>query len=117
MHQALKARDDVQHAAEAQREAEARIDEQIRRDKAMQEKRRRLVALRTSLSEDTLEALEAQAREELAKEGRDRTPVGYELLLKLKVEELMEQRFMEGEREGEAGKMAVVQPELFSARG
>jgi hypothetical protein len=30
--------------------------------------------------------------------------IGYELLLKLKVEELMEQRFMEGEGEGEAGK-------------
>jgi hypothetical protein len=117
VHQALKARDDVQHAADAQREAEARIDEQIRRDKEMQEKRRRLAELRASLSEDTLAALPAQAREELAKEGRDRTPVGYELLLKLKVEELMEQRFMEGEGEGEAGKMAAVQPELFSAGG
>src|SRR5882724_2530361 len=117
MHQALKARDDVQHAAEAQREAEARIDEQIRRDKAMQEKRRRLAEIRASLSEDTLAALHAQASGELAKEGSDRTRVGYELLLKLKMEELIEQRFMEGEGEGEARKMATVQPELFSAGG
>jgi hypothetical protein len=117
MHQALKARDDVQHAAEAQREAEARIDEQIRRDKAMQEKRRRLAEIRASLSEDTLAALHAQASGELAKEGSDRMRVGYDLLLKLKMEELIEQRFMEGEGEGEARKIATVQPELFSAGG
>jgi hypothetical protein len=107
----------VQHAAAAQREAEARINERIRQDKEMQEKRRVLAEIRTSLSEDTLAALQVQAQEELAKEGSDRTRVGYELLLKLKIEELIEQRFMEGEGEGEARKMAAVQPELFSARG
>jgi hypothetical protein len=83
----------------------------------MQEKRRRLAEIRASLSEDTLAALHAQASGELAKEGSDRTRVGYELLLKLKMEELIEQRFMEGEGEGEARKMATVQPELFSAGG
>jgi len=49
--------------------------------------------------------------------GRDRTPVGDERLLKLKVEELMEQRLMEGEGDGDAGQMAAVPPGLCSAGG
>jgi hypothetical protein len=61
--------------------------------------------------------LQAQAREALAKEGRDHTPVGDERLLTLTREERMEQRFLAGAGDGEAGQMAAVQPGLFAAGG
>jgi alkylhydroperoxidase/carboxymuconolactone decarboxylase family protein YurZ len=117
MHQALQARDDVPHAAAAPREAAARIDEQLRREKALQEQRRRLAALRAAVSAASLAALRAQAREALAREGRDHTRVGDERLLKLTVEERMEQRFLARAGAGEAHQMAAVQPGLFAAGG
>jgi hypothetical protein len=49
MHQALRARDDEQHAEEAQREAEARIDEQLHRERKERE-RRWLADMRAALS-------------------------------------------------------------------
>jgi hypothetical protein len=94
MHQALKARDDVQHAEEAQREAEVRVDEQLRRERDERERRRRLAEIRAALSADTLETLRSRAEEALANDGVARTHLGYEVLVKLKVDELLEQGFM-----------------------
>jgi hypothetical protein len=94
MHQALKARDDVQHAEEAQREAEVRVDEQLRRERDERERRRRLADRRAALSADTLETLRRRAEEALANDGVARTHLGYEVLVKLKVDELLEQGFM-----------------------
>jgi hypothetical protein len=91
MHQALQARDDAQHAEEAQREAEARIDEQLHQEREEQERRRRLADRRTALSDEALARLRHRAEEALAADGVNRTRLGYEVLVKLKVDDLLEQ--------------------------
>jgi hypothetical protein len=80
MHQALKARDDVQHAEEAQREAEARINEQLTREREARERRQSVAKIRATLSEDMLATLKRRAEEALATEGVARTRLGYEVL-------------------------------------
>jgi hypothetical protein len=90
MHQALKARDDVQHTEEAQQEAEARVNEQLSREREMQERKRRLTDVRTSLPGTVLEALRCRAEEALTAEGVERTHLGYNVLVKLKLDELLE---------------------------
>jgi hypothetical protein len=94
MHQALKARDDVQHAEEAQREAEARIDDQLTREREAQERRQSVAEIRATLSEDMLATLRRRAEEILATEGVVRTRLGYGVLVKLKVDELLEQEYL-----------------------
>jgi hypothetical protein len=93
MHQALKARDDVQHAEEAQREAEARINEQLTREREEQERKHYVAGIRATLPEDILVTLRHRAQEALATEGVARTHLGYEVLVKLKVDELLEQEY------------------------
>jgi hypothetical protein len=93
MHQALKARDDVQHAEEAQREAEARIDDQLNREREEQERRQHLAEIRATLPEDVLITLRRRAEEVLATQGVARTHMGYEVLVKLKVDEFLEQEY------------------------
>jgi hypothetical protein len=90
MHQALKARDDAQHAEEAQQEAEARVDEQLRREREERERRRRLADRRAALSDEALATLKCRAEEALAADGVARTRLGYDVLVKLKMEELLE---------------------------
>jgi hypothetical protein len=90
MHQALRARDDAEAAEEAKREAEARIDEQLRHEQAERDRRRRLVEIRAALPADTLEALRRRAEEALANDGTDRTHLGYDVLVKIKLDELLE---------------------------
>jgi hypothetical protein len=90
MHQALKARDDVQHAEEAQREAEVRVDEQLRRERDERERRRQLADKRAALSDELLATLRHRAEEALAADGVERTRLGYEVLVKLKLDELLE---------------------------
>jgi hypothetical protein len=90
MHQALQARDDAQHAEEVQRDAEARIDEQLHQEREEQDRRRRLAELRASLPAETLAALQRRAEEALAADGVDRTSLGYDVLVKLKRDELLE---------------------------
>jgi hypothetical protein len=90
MHQALKARDDVQHAEEAQREAEAQVNEQLRCEREQRDRRRRLAEIRAALSTDTLETLRHRAEEALAADGVARTHLGYDVLVKLKVDDLLE---------------------------
>jgi hypothetical protein len=91
MHQALKARDDVQHAEEAQQEAEARIDEQLHREREERERRRRLADRRAALPDEALAALRHRAEEALAADGVERTRLGYEVLVKLTMDDLLEQ--------------------------
>jgi hypothetical protein len=90
MHQVLKARDDVQHAEEAQREAEVRVDEQLRRERDEWERRRQLAERRAALSDELLATLRHRAEEALAADGVERTRLGYEVLVKLKLDELLE---------------------------
>jgi len=82
MHQALKARDDAQHAEEAQQEAEARIDEQLYREREERERRRRLADRRAALSDEALATLRHRAEEALAANGVARTRLGYERVFK-----------------------------------
>jgi hypothetical protein len=91
MHQALRARDDVQHTEEAQREAAAQVDDQLRCEREERERRRRLAEIRATLPEDTLAALRHRAEEALANDGVERTHLGYDVLVKLKVDDLLEQ--------------------------
>jgi hypothetical protein len=90
MHQALKARDDVQHAQDAQQEAEARINVQLGREREMQDRKRRLTELRTSLPDAVLETLRRRAEEALTAEGVERTRLGYNVLVKMKMDDLLE---------------------------
>jgi hypothetical protein len=95
MHQALKARDDAQHAEEAQREAEVRVDEQLHREREEYERRRRLGDRRAALSDEALAALKRHAEEALAADGVERPRLGYEVLVKLKMDELLEQEYVQ----------------------
>jgi hypothetical protein len=61
MHQALKARDDVQHAEEAQQEAEARINGQLTCEREAQERKQYLAGIRATLPEDVLATLRQRA--------------------------------------------------------
>jgi hypothetical protein len=94
MHQALQARDDAQHAEDAQREAEARIDEQLHREREEQDRRRRLADRRASLSDEALETLKRRAEEALAADGVERTRLGYDVLVKLKLDDLLEREYV-----------------------
>jgi hypothetical protein len=94
MHQALKARDDAQHAEEAQQEAEARVDEQLRREREERERRRRLADRRAALSDEALATLKCRAEEALAADGVARTRLGYDVLVKLKMDELLEREYL-----------------------
>jgi hypothetical protein len=94
MHQALKARDDAQHAEEAQREAEVRVDEQLHREREEYERRRRLGDRRAALSDEALVALKHRAEEALAADGVACTRLGYEVLVKLKMDELLERDYL-----------------------
>jgi hypothetical protein len=107
MHQALKARDDVQDAEEAQREAEARIDEQLNREREEQERRQSVAEIRARLPEDVLATLRYRAREALATEGVSRTHLGYEVLVKLKTDELLEQEYLTTDMSPDGGPAEI----------
>jgi len=88
--QALAAWEGHAEAEQAKREAEVRVDAQYRREREEQERRQHVAAIRATLPEDTLTTLRHRAEESLATEGVARTRLGYEVLVKLKVDELLE---------------------------
>ena len=71
-----------------------RNGEQLRREHAERDQQRRLAELRASLPAATLEALRRRAEEALATDGTDRTHLGYEVLVKLKVDNLLEREYL-----------------------
>jgi plasmid replication initiation protein len=91
--QALAAWEGRAEAEEAGREADARADEQRRRERDERERRRRLADMRAALSGEALAALKHRAEEALATEGVARTRLGYEVLVKLKIDEFLEQEY------------------------
>jgi hypothetical protein len=107
MHQALKARDDVQYAEEAQREAEAWIDEQLTREREEQERQQSVAEIRAALPEGVLTTLRRRAKEILATEGVVRTHLGYEVLVKLKIDELLEQEYRPTDRHRDDGHAKI----------
>jgi hypothetical protein len=92
--QALAAWERGTEADEAKREAEARTDEQRRREEEERERRRRLAGRRAALPDEALAALRHRTEEALAADGVDRTRLGYEMLVKLKVDELLNQEYL-----------------------
>ena len=89
--QALAAGDKHEEIEETTREAESRAGKQLRREQEERERRRRLADMRAALSDEALEALRHRAEEALAKEGVNRTHLGYDVLVKLKMDDLLEQ--------------------------
>ena len=94
IHQALKARRNAHQAAAAQREAAARLQAQGHQEQEESARRQRLEILRASLAVEALEAFRRQAEEALAEEGVGRQQVGYNLLLRLRLDDLLEQAFL-----------------------
>jgi Replication initiator protein A len=107
--QALMAGGKRAETGETKQEAAARIDEQFRRGQAERERRRRLAELRTALPEDTHASLKHRAGEALANDGVARTGFGYDVLAKIKLDELIEQEFLPRDRsdEGRHAERAV----------
>ena len=89
--QALAAWEGRAEAEEARREADARADEQLRRERDERERRRRLADTRAALSDEALATLKRRAEEALAADGVDRTRLGYDVLVKIKMDDLLEQ--------------------------
>jgi hypothetical protein len=79
------------------REEDARVDEPLRRDRDERERRQWLADRRAALSDEALVALKRRAEEALAADGVDRTRLGYEVLVKLKIDELLERESIEKE--------------------
>ena len=72
----------------------------------MQDRRRRFAEIRAALPDDVLETLRRRAEEALAAEGVARTRLGYDMLVKLKVDELLE-----GDYLLEPGREAILAPD------
>jgi hypothetical protein len=91
--QALAVWDKHVESEEATREAESRAGEQRRREQEERDHWQRLAEMRATLPEDVLVALQRRAEEALANDGVARTRLGYDVLVKLKLDELLEREY------------------------
>lgn len=73
---------------------DVRTDKRRRRERDERDRRRRLPDIWASLSEEALAALTRRAEEALAADGVARTRLGYDVLVKLKVDDLLEQAYI-----------------------
>jgi hypothetical protein len=105
--QALAAWERHTEVEEARREADVRVAEQRRREREEQGRRRQLADTRAALSNETLAALRHRAEEVLTTEGMSRTHLGYEVLVKLKVDELLEQEYLPTDMNPDSGPMEI----------
>jgi hypothetical protein len=94
MHHALKARHNAQHAEDAKRAAAAHVQAHLRQQQEEQARAQRLEAFRATLAAETLETFRRQAAEALAQEGYGERTLGYATLLRLRVDDLLEQAFL-----------------------
>jgi phosphoglycolate phosphatase-like HAD superfamily hydrolase len=92
--QALAAWEGHAETEQAKREADVRVDTQRRREREEQERRQHVAEIRAMLPEDILTTLRHRAEEALATEGVARTRLGYEVLVKLKVDEFLEREYV-----------------------
>jgi hypothetical protein len=92
--QALAAWEGHAEAEQAKREADVRVDTQYRHEREEQERRQHVAEIRATLPEDRLATLRRHAEEALAAEGVARTRLGYEVLVKLKVDEFFEREYL-----------------------
>jgi hypothetical protein len=79
---------------EARHEADARPDEQFRREREEQDRRQLLAELRASPPEDMLATLKRRAEAALTAQGVEHTRLGYDVLVKIKTEELLERDYL-----------------------
>jgi hypothetical protein len=100
IHHALKARSTAQKAEEARCEAEAQLQAHLRQQQEEEARAQRLDAFRATLSAETLETFRQQAAEALAQEGHGERTLGYTMLLRLRVDDLLEQAFLQHEPQG-----------------
>ena len=108
MHQAMRARGEAESSEEARREAEVRIDEQLHREREERDRKQRLAEIRAALPEEALATLRHCAEGALAAEGVARTRLGYEVLVKLKVDELLEQEYLSTDAGRAGGHVEIV---------
>jgi hypothetical protein len=101
MHAALKARSTAQKAEEARREAEAQLQAHLCQQQEEEARAQRLEAFRAALAEDAIETFRCQAVEALAHEGYHERALGYSMLLKIRLEDLIEQAFLRAGAPGE----------------
>ena len=100
LHHALKARSTAQKAEEARREAEAQLQAHLRQQQEEEARAQRLEAFRATLAAEALETFHQQAAEALAQEGHGERTLGYTMLLRLRVDDLLEQAFLRHETQG-----------------
>jgi hypothetical protein len=105
--QALAAWEGHDEAEQAKREADVRADAQHRREREEQERRQHLAGIRARLPEDVLATLKSRAQETLATEGVSRTHLGYEVLVKLKVDEFLEQEYRQTDMHPDDGPTEI----------
>jgi hypothetical protein len=91
---ALAAWDKDAQSAEAMPEAETRADEQFRLEQQARDRRQRLAEMRTILPEEVRIDLTRRAEAALTAEGMERTRLGYDMLVKLKLDELLEGEYL-----------------------
>jgi hypothetical protein len=101
MHHALKARHNAQHAEDAKRAAKAQLQTHLRQQQEEQDRAQRLDAFRAALAEEAIATFRCQAVEGLAHEGYHERMVGYSMLLKIRLEDLIEQAFLRAGAPGE----------------
>ena len=89
--QALAAWEGHAEAEQAKREADLRVDTQYRREREEQERQQHVAEIRAALSEEAFATLRHRAEEALAADGVERTRLGYNVLVKLKIDDLLEQ--------------------------
>ena len=88
--QALAAWERCTEVEETRRKEDARVVEQLRHEREERERRQRLADRRAALSDEGLATLRHRAEEALAIEGVERVRLGYEVLVKLKLDDLLE---------------------------
>lgn len=100
MHHALKARHEARQAAAAPHEAAARRQAQRQHQQAEQARAQRLEAFRATLAAEAVEAFRSQAEAALAEADVGPGHVAYGLVLKLRLNDLIEEAFQRAEAEG-----------------
>ena len=91
MHAALKARSTAQKVEDAKREAEAQLQAHLSQQQEEEARAQRLEACRATLSDAALETYQRQAEAALAQEGYSERSLGYRTLLRLRVDDLLDQ--------------------------
>ncbi len=100
MHHALKARHEARQAEAAKHEVAARLQAQRQHQQAEQARAQRLEAFRATLAEEALEALQRQAEAALAEADVGPGHMAYGLMLKLRLQDLIEEAFQRAEAQG-----------------